>query len=132
EAGKNAAEKGQSLLVVTYGMGVHWALNAAKKFPGQVEIFDLRTIFPLDEETMFELSKKHGRILVVTEEAVNNSFAQSLAARIQEHCFEWLDAPVRTVGSENMPAIPLNETLERTMIPSIEKVEKAIADLLAW
>ena len=118
EAGKNAAEKGQSLLVVTYGMGVHWALNAAKKFPGQVEIFDLRTIFPL--------------VQVVTEEAVNNSFAQSLAARIQEHCFEWLDAPVRTVGSENMPAIPLNETLERTMIPSIEKVEKAIADLLAW
>lgn len=132
EAGKDAVEKGQSTLVVTYGMGVHWALNAAKKFPGQVEIFDLRTIFPLDEATTFELSKKHGRILVVTEEVVNNSFAQSLAARIQEHCFEWLDAPVRTIGSENMPAIPLNETLERTMIPSIEKVEKAIADLLAW
>ena len=57
---------------------------------------------------------------------------QRLAARIQENCFEWLDAPVRTLGSENMPAIPLNETLERTMIPSIEKVEMAMDKLLRW
>lgn len=132
EAKSEAVEAGESLLVVTYGMGVHWALNAAKQFEGKIEILDLRTLFPLDEALLYELSKKHGRILVVTEEPVNNTFAQSIAARIQENCFEYLDAPVRTIGSENLPAIPLNETLEKTMIPSIEKVGKAIGALLAY
>ena len=63
---------------------------------------------------------------------MNNSFAQSLAARIQEHCFEHLDAPVRTIGSENLPAIPLNSVLEQTMIPSAEKVRVAMESLLEY
>ena len=124
--------QGESLAVISYGMGVHWALNAAKAFPGQVEIIDLRSLYPLDTALIFEAVRRHNKCLVVTEEPVNNSFALSVAARIQEHCFEELDAPVRTIGSENMPAIPLNETLERTMIPSIGKVEAAIRDLLAY
>lgn len=132
EANAEKVANGESLLVVTYGMGVHWALNAAKQFDGRVAVLDLRTLYPLDEELIYEMSKKHGRILVVTEEPVNNTFAQSVAARIQENCFEYLDAPVRTIGSENMPAIPLNETLEKTMIPNIEKVAKAIGDLLEY
>ncbi len=121
-----------SLLVVTYGMGVHWALNAAKAFEKNVTILDLRTLFPLDEKTIFEQVKLHGRCLVVTEEQVNGSYAQSIAARIQEHCFEYLDAPVRTIGAENMPAIPLNEILEKTMIPNIEKVQAAMELLLKY
>ena len=132
EADNQCVAKGKSLVVVTYGMGVHWALNAAKQFKGQIEILDLRTLFPLDETLVFETVKKHGRCLVVTEEAVNPSFAQSLSARIQEHCFEWLDAPVRTLGSANMPAVPLNSILEETMIPSIEKVGAAMAALLKY
>ncbi|MEL6866820.1 MAG: thiamine pyrophosphate-dependent enzyme [Bacteroidota bacterium] len=123
---------GDSLAVITYGMGVHWALNAAKDYEGQIEILDLRTLHPLDEEAIFEVAKRHNKCLVVTEEPVHNSFAQSIAARIQEHCFELLDAPVRTIGSANMPAIPLNATLEQNMIPSIEKVSEAIGDLLAY
>jgi 2-oxoisovalerate dehydrogenase E1 component len=86
----------------------------------------------LDEELIYSAVKKHGRCLVVTEESVNGTFAQSIAARIQENCFEWLDAPVRTIGAENMPAIPLNSTLEATMIPSTEKVALAIGSLLAY
>lgn len=125
-AGDLAVAKGESLAVITYGMGVHWALNAATQFPGQVEILDLRTLCPLDEAAMYAAARKHGRVLVVTEEQVNGSFAQTLAARIQENCFTHLDAPVRTVGAENMPAVPLNATLEQTMIPSIEKVVEAI------
>jgi 2-oxoisovalerate dehydrogenase E1 component len=113
-------------------MGVHWALNAAAGFEGRVEILDLRTLHPLDEEQMLALSRKHGKVLVVTEEPVNNSFSQSLAARISEHCFQWLDAPVRTVGAENMPAVPLNTILEQTMIPSIEKIRDAIGAMLMW
>jgi 2-oxoisovalerate dehydrogenase E1 component len=121
-----------TLGVVTYGMGVHWALNAAKNFPGRIEILDLRTLAPLDEEAMYDLAHRHNRVLVVTEEPVHNTFAQSLAARIQEHCFAHLDAPVRTLGSENMPAIPLNSVLEQTMIPSAEKVAKAMESLLGY
>ena len=126
-------EKGETLAVVTYGMGVHWALNAANnRFKGRVEILDLRTLSPLDETAMYDMTRRHGKVLVITEEQVNNSFAQSLAARISEHCFQWLDAPVRTIGAVNMPAVPLNTTLEQEMIPSIEKVEEAMAALLGW
>ncbi len=132
QADEEKVEKGESLLVVTYGMGVHWALNAAKQFDNKIEILDLRTLYPLDEALIFELSKKHSRILVVTEEPVYNSFAQSIAARISEHCFEYLDAPVRTLGSENMPAIPLNETLEKAMIPSVAKVAAAMENILSY
>ncbi len=132
KADNECVAKGKSLVVVTYGMGVHWALNAAKQYKGRIEILDLRTLFPLDEALIFETVKKHGRCLVVTEEAVNPSFAQSLAGRIQESCFEYLDAPVRTIGAVNMPAIPLNEVLERTMVPSIEKVGEALESLLKY
>lgn len=125
-------EKGESLAVVTYGMGVHWALNAAEQFPGQVEILDLRTLCPLDEEAMYEAARRHGKVLVVTEEQVDGSFAQTLAARIQEHCFTHLDAPVRTLGAENMPAVPLNSILEETMIPSTGKVAKAMSEVMKW
>ncbi len=132
----NAEQKhisnGEALLVVSYGMGIHWGLRAAAHFPGHVTILDLRTIVPLDTEALFDQARRHGRILVVTEEPVHNTFAQSVAARIQEHCFEYLDAPVRTIGSENLPAVPLNETLEKTMILSAEKVRLAIKHLLEY
>lgn len=126
-------ERGESLAVITYGMGVYWAMNAVNEYyKGRVEVLDLRTLNPLDEAKMYELARTHGRVLVVTEEAVNNSFGQTLAARISENCFQWLDAPVRTIGSANMPAVPLNMTLEQEMIPSVEKVAAAIGALLNW
>ena len=128
----SSLQYGPAVLIVTYGMGVHWALNAASHFEGKVGIVDLRTLFPLDEDLIYSVAKKYHRILVVTEEAVNNGFAQSLAARIQEHCFEHLDAPVMTVGSHNLPAIPLNETLEKTMVYSAEKLVTAIEKLMAY
>ncbi|HET6245837.1 MAG: tungsten formylmethanofuran dehydrogenase [Bacteroidetes bacterium] len=121
-----------TLSIITYGMGVYWAKNAAKAFPGQIEIVDLRTIHPLDEETVFNSVKKHSRCLVVTEEPVNNSFAQALSGRIQKNCFNYLDAPVEIIGSENMPAIPLNSTLEQTMVPSVSKVEEVIRKCIAY
>jgi len=132
EAEDTAVEAGDSIAVIAYGMGVHWALNAAKEFPGQVEIIDLRTLAPLDEAAIYDAARKHSKCLVITEEPVNNTFAQSIAARIQENCFESLDAPVRTIGSENMPAIPLNSILEETMIPSADKVASAIKGLLDY
>jgi 2-oxoisovalerate dehydrogenase E1 component len=121
-----------SICIITYGMGVHWALNAAKDHKGKVEIVDLRTIYPLDEKLIFEKVNKHGKCLVITEEPYNNSFAQSLAGRIQENCFEKLDAPVFVLGSENIPAIPLNSKLEETMIPNAEKVSEKIEKILKY
>lgn len=118
--------------VVSYGMGVYWALNASSEFEGKVEVIDLRTLYPLDEETIFASVSKTGRCLVLTEEPSNNSFAQSLAGRIQQQCFKSLDAPVRVLGSENVPAIPLNSTLEETMLPNASKVKIALKELLNW
>jgi len=128
----DASTEKSSLTIITYGMGVYWAKNAAKEFAGQVEIVDLRTINPLDEETVFASVRKHGKCIVLTEEPYNNGFAQALAGRISKYCFESLDAPVEVIGSENLPAIPLNSTLEATMLPNASKVAKAIADLLNY
>ncbi len=125
-------EDKETISIITYGMGVHWAFNATKGMRDQVEIIDLRTLFPLDETTIMKSVKKTGKCLVVTEEPSNNSFALALAGKIQETCFKFLDAPVMTIGSENMPAIPLNSTLEETMIPSTEKVKAKIEELINY
>ena len=119
-----------TLSVITYGMGIYWAKNASKEFSNKIEIIDLRTLVPLDEATILSSVKKHGRCLIVTEEPVNNSFAQSLAGFISDKCFENLDAPVQVIGSENLPAIPLNSILEEKMIPNAEKVKGAMERVL--
>lgn len=132
EADLERIDKGEAAVIVTYGMGVYWAKGAAKQFPGRVTIIDLRTLVPLDEECVKREVQRHGRCLVVTEEQLTNSFAQALAGRIGDVCFRDLDAPVRTVGSVDMPAIPLNSTLEETMIPNAEKVGVVLEELLMY
>ena len=123
---------GESVLVVTYGMGVHWALQASAALPGQVEILDLRSLEPLDWEAIMAGVKTHSRVLVLTEESWRNSFAESLAGRIAQHAFTWLDAPVQVMGAENTPAIPLNSALEAAMLPNGDKVAARLRELLAW
>ena len=123
---------GNSCCIITYGMGVYWAKAAAKNFPGQVEIVDLRTLFPLDEALVFNTVKKHGKCLVLTEEQQNNSFSEALAGRISKACFQFLDAPVETLGSLNMPAVPLNMGLEKEMLPNNDKVTSALRKLLDY
>lgn len=127
-------EDEETLSIITYGMGVHWAMNASEELEMQdkIEVVDLRTLHPLDYETVFKSVKKCGKCLVVTEEPSENGFSRGLQGRIQEECFQYLDAPVMLIGSENMPAIPLNSTLEETMIPSTEKVKKKILDILGY
>ncbi|AGC77327.1 2-oxoisovalerate dehydrogenase E1 component [Nonlabens dokdonensis] len=127
-------EEEETLSIITYGMGVHWAMNATEELGLQdrVEVVDLRTLHPLDYETVFESVKKCGKCLVVTEEPSENSFSRALQGRIQEECFKYIDAPVMVIGSENMPAIPLNSVLEETMIPSTEKVKAKIEELLRY
>ncbi len=121
---------GDTCCVITYGMGVYWTKAAAKFFSGRVEIIDVRTLFPLDEELIFATVKKHGRCLIVTEEQQNNSFAEALAARISKACFKFLDAPVEVIGAKNLPAVPMNIALEKEMLPNAEKVALRIEELL--
>lgn len=127
-------EEDETLSIITYGMGVHWAINATAALGLQyvVEIVDLRTLHPLDYDTVFASVNKCGKCLVVTEEPSENSFSRALQGRIQEECFQSLDAPVMIIGSENMPAIPLNSVLEQTMIPSTEKVQEKIIEILNY
>ena len=86
-ASAEAVGRGEYRCVITYGMGVYWAMAAAKNLPGIIEIIDLRCLFPLDEELVFETVRRHGKCLVLTEEAQNNSFAEALAGRISKACF---------------------------------------------
>lgn len=132
EATQDAIEGGESICIITYGMGVHWAKNAAKQFPGQVEVVDLRTIYPMDEELVYATVKKHGKCLVLTEEQLRNSFAEALAGRIAQNCFQNLDAPVQTMGALDLPAVPMNMGLEAAMLPGVDKVAARIAQLLSW
>lgn len=127
---KEALENGETVGVVTYGMGVYWALAAAKKLDNRVEILDLRTLAPYDQEAVYYLTKKHGKILVLTEETITNSFAEALAGRISRDCFRYLDAPVQTLGSADIPAIPLNMGMEAVMLPNADKTYNALLDLL--
>jgi len=134
ESDNKRAEKGETLTIITYGMGVYWARNASKNLgiTDQVEIVDLRTLVPYDEEMIFASVKKNGKCMVLTEEPLTNSFAQALAGKIQEFCFHYLDAPVFARGAVDLPAIPLNSTLEAAMLPSAAKVEKWIQEILAY
>jgi 2-oxoisovalerate dehydrogenase E1 component len=132
EASQEKIESGESAVIITYGMGVYWAKDAAKEFAGRVEIIDLRTLNPIDWNTIVISVKKHGRAFVLTEEPLMNSFAESLAGRISKECFTDLDAPVWTLGAVDLPAVPLNADLEKMMLPSAEKVKTALAELFSF
>ena len=132
EAEQKHIEEGTSAVIITYGMGVYWAKTAAKDFPGQIEIVDLRTLSPIDTATIYEKVKQHGKCIVLTEESKECSFSLGVIGRIQENCFEYLDAPVKHIGSVDTPAIPLNSILEATLLPNAEKVSAGITDLLNY
>jgi len=131
-ADKNKIANGESCCIITYGMGVYWSKLAAKSFPGQVEIVDLRTLYPLDEEMIFDSVRRTGKCLVLTEEQQSNSFAEALAGRIAKECFQFLDGPVEVLGAANIPAIPLNMNLENAVLPNAEKVSEKIKGLLSY
>lgn len=130
-ASDEAVAEGLSACIVTYGMGVYWAKAAAKAFDRRIEIIDLRTLFPLDEDFVFATVKKHGKCLVLTEEQQNNSFAEALAGRISKACFRNLDAAVEVLGALDLPAVPLNMALEAAMLPNAEKVKERLDQLLS-
>jgi 2-oxoisovalerate dehydrogenase E1 component len=92
----------------------------------------LRTLNPIDWDLIEREVTRHGRVVIVTEEPLLNSFAESLAGRISNRCFQYLDAPVHTVGAANLPAVPLNVDLEKQMLPSAEKVAAVLEQILRY
>lgn len=132
EADSEAIQNGETCAIITYGMGVYWALEAAKAYEGRVEIIDLRTLNPLDYDAMNEAAQKHSKVMLVTEESVEATFTLALAGRIQRDNFKALDAPVSIVGSVDTPAIPLNSVLEAELLPNADKVETALGELLGY
>ncbi len=130
EADKDKIDNGESACIVTYGMGVYWAKAAVEHFIGQVEVIDLRTLYPLDETLVFSAVKKHGKCLVLTEEQQTNSFAEALAHRISHNCFQYLDSPVEVLGALDLPAVPININLEKAMLPGAEKIKGVLCQLL--
>jgi len=126
------ASKEVSCSIITYGRGVYWAMEASANFPGAIEIIDLRTLAPLDFQTVADSIKRTNRCLVLTEEPVANSFAQALSGRIAQECFEDLDAAPEVLGSVELPAIPLNESMEKEVLPDAEKVSAVVGTLLDY
>jgi 2-oxoisovalerate dehydrogenase E1 component len=124
--------EGRDVTVVTYSRMVHRALEAAEKLAEEgvsVEVIDLRTLKPLDMETIAASVKKTGRVVGVTEAYKTGSFISELAMRVQEEVFDWLDAPMVRVAAADVP-VPMSETLEDTAIPSVEAIVAGIREVL--
>jgi 2-oxoisovalerate dehydrogenase E1 component len=125
---------GSRLTVLAYGTPVHFALEAARKLEAEgvaVEVVDLRSLSPLDTETIFASVKKTHRALVVHEDKVFGGFGGEVAAQISQACFPWLDAPVARVGSAFTP-VGFNRILERAILPNTAKVLEAMRKVLAY
>jgi 2-oxoisovalerate dehydrogenase E1 component len=126
--------EGSDLTVLTYGNPVHFCLEAAESLANDglnVEVVDLRSLAPLDEETIISSVRKTNRCLIVHEDKVFGGFGGELVGILNEKAFELLDAPVRRVGSTFTP-VGFNRILERATLPDVSKVEKAMRDILAY
>lgn len=132
EIGKAAiVSEGKDFTIITYGAGVYWAKEALTKFPEtSAEIIDLRTLLPLDTESIYTAVKKTGKVIVLHEDCMMGGIGGELAALISENCFEYLDAPVVRVASLDTP-VPFAVALEEQFLPK-ERLISAISKLLNY
>jgi 2-oxoisovalerate dehydrogenase E1 component len=132
EIGKAGIEKsGNDLSVITYGMGVHWAKNYANEHPEiSMEIIDLKTLLPLDLDTIYNSVRKTGKVIVLHEDCMTGGIGGEIAALVTEHCFEHLDAPVKRVASLDTP-VPFTSSLEGQFLP-IDRFSEAVSALMAY
>lgn len=119
-------KEGNDLTIVTYGLGVHWAIEALSNNPNiQADLIDLRTLAPLDTETIYASVRRTGKVIVMHEDTLTGGIAGEIAALITEHCFDYLDAPVMREGSLDTP-VPMNVDLENNFLPKERFVEKLL------
>lgn len=121
---------GNNATIITYGMGVHWAVEAAENSSVELEVIDLRTLLPLDEDTIYHSIRKTGRVLVLHEDCLSGGWGAEIAARITEHCFEYLDAPVMRLGSMDTP-VPFAAELEDQFLPKA-RLNQKLEELLNY
>ncbi|WP_421824898.1 alpha-ketoacid dehydrogenase subunit alpha/beta [Flagellimonas oceanensis] len=124
-------QEGDSISVVTYGAGVHWALEILENHPEiDVDLIDLRTLQPLDTEAIFNSVKKTGKLMVLQEDTLFGGIASDISAMVMENCFEYLDAPVKRVGSLETP-VPFAKSLEANFLPK-KRFESALIELYQY
>lgn len=127
--------EGNDCSVITYGSAVHFALEAAQKLQDEkgysVEVVDIRTLVPFDEETVLQSAKKTGRVIVAHEASLTGGFGGEIAARIADKAFEYLDAPIKRVAAYDSPT-PFAPTLEKAVLPNAEKLKNAVEELLSY
>lgn len=127
--------EGRDLSVITYGLTLHYALQAASELEGEgvsAEVVDLRTLRPLDAETILASVRKTGRALVVQEDNAAVSVGSEASALIAEHAFEHLDAPVMRLAGPEVPAMPFAPTLEAAYMPTSDKIAVKIREMAAY
>ncbi|MDA3131156.1 alpha-ketoacid dehydrogenase subunit beta [Aliibacillus thermotolerans] len=124
--------EGEDVTIITYGLCVHFALEAAEALAEEgisTHVVDLRTVYPLDKETIVEAAKKTGKVLLVTEDNKEGSVISEVAAVISEACLFDLDAPIERLAAPDVPAMPYSPALEKEFMITAEKVEKALRKL---
>ncbi len=122
-------QEGEDITVITYGMMVHRTMAAAKKLEDvSIEVIDLCTLNPLDEETIYNSVKKTGKVLIVHEDTYTGGFGGEIAARVADNCFQYLDGPIKRVGAKDSP-VPYSPPLEQDMLPGESDISKALRDL---
>ncbi|TAD86510.1 MAG: dehydrogenase [Bacteroidetes bacterium] len=127
----NLVQTGHDLAIITYGAGVHWALEYCKNNPGlSVTILDLRSLQPLDYEAIAAVVKQTGRVLVLHEDNLTGGIGAEVAAWIGEHCFRWLDAPVMRCASLDTP-VPFNTVLEQRYLAK-SRMAATVAQLMSF
>ncbi|YCI79052.1 alpha-ketoacid dehydrogenase subunit beta [Bacillus sp. R1-10] len=127
--------EGEDVTVITYGLCVHFALQAAERLASDgisVHILDLRTVYPLDQEAIMEAASKTGKVLLITEDNKEGSIIGEVSAIIAENCLFDLDAPIMRLAGPDVPAMPYSPSLEKSFMVNPEKVEKALRDLVAY
>lgn len=136
EIGKaDVKREGEDITVITYGLAVHFALQAAERLEKDgisAHVLDLRTIYPLDKEGIIEAASKTGKVLLVTEDNKEGSIIGEVAAIIAENCLFDLDAPIMRLAGPDVPAMPYAPTMEKFFMINPDKVEKAMRELAAY
>lgn len=124
-------QAGEDLTIITWGLMVHRCLEASKPFPNSVEIIDLRTLCPLDDNTILQSVQKTGKALIVHEENLTGGFGGEIAARIASQAFEYLDGPIQRIAAKDTP-IPYNYGLECAILPQTQQIQETIENLLNY
>ena len=126
ELGKaNIVNEGNDLTIITYGLGVHWALELLNQIDCSLEIIDLRTLIPLDKEMIFASVKKTGKVLVLHEDCMTGGFGADISSLISENCFEFLDAPIFRCSSLDTP-VPFSNDLETNFLAKSRLKQKVV------